>query len=72
MDGLSVDFFQGNHMNDILFVEDLLTLIFVLYDIDIVDGKIIGELAKRSVQRYQNTVRLLRYNKQPHMLREQH
>ena len=46
-------------MNDILFVEDLN---IVLYDIDIVDGNIIGELARRSVQKYKNTVRLLRYN----------
>ena len=62
MDGLSADQFQGVHMNDIPFVEDLLTLNIVLYDIDIVDGNIIGELARRSVQKYENTVRLLRYN----------
>ena len=62
MDGLSADQFQGVHMNDILFVEDLLTLNIVPYDIDIVDGNIIGELARRSVQKYENTVRLLRYN----------
>ena len=49
-------------MNDIPFVEDLLTLNIVLYDIDIVDGKIIGGLAWRSLQKYNNTVRLLRYN----------
>ena len=62
MDGLSADQFHGVHMNDIPFVEDLLTLNIVLYDIDIVDGNIIGELARRSVQKYENTVRLLRYN----------
>ena len=61
-DGLSADQFQGVHMNDIPFVEDLLTLNTVLYDIDIVDVNIIGELASRSVQKYENTVRLLRYN----------
>ena len=49
-------------MNDIPFVEDLLNLNIVLYDIDIVDGNIMGELARRSVQKYENTVRLLRYN----------
>ena len=49
-------------MNDMPFVENLLTLNILLYDIDIVDGKIIGELARRSVQKYENTVRLLRYN----------
>ena len=62
MDGLSADQFQGVHMNDILFVEDLLTLNIVLYDIDIVDGNLIGELARRSVQKNENIVRLLRYN----------
>ena len=71
MNGLSADQFQGVHMNDIPIVEDLLTLNLVLYDIDIVDGSIIGELARRSVQKYKNTLRLLRYNN-PHMLREQH
>ena len=49
-------------MNDIPTVEDLLTLNILLYDIDIVDGNIIGELARRSMQKYNNTVRLLRYN----------
>ena len=62
MDGLSADRSQGVHMNDIRFVEDLLALNIVLYDIDIMDGNIIGELARRIVQKYENTVRLLRYN----------
>ena len=62
MDGLSADQFQGVHMNDIPIVEDLLTINILLYDIDIVDGNIVGELARRSVQKYENTVRLLRYN----------
>ena len=62
MDGLSADHFQVVHMNDIPIVEDLLTLNIVLYDIDIVDGNIIGELARRSVQKFENTERLLRYN----------
>ena len=61
-DGLSPNQFHGNHMNDILTVEDLLTLNNLLYDIDNVDGNIIGELARRSVQKYESTVRLLRYN----------
>ena len=50
------------HMNDIPIFEDLLTLSFLLYDIHIVDGNIVGEFARRSVQKYENTVRLLRYN----------
>ena len=62
MDGLSADQFQRVHMNIIRIVEDLLTLNILLYDIDIVDGAIIGELARRNVQKYKNTVRLLRYH----------
>ena len=54
--------FQGVHMNDIPVVEDLRTLSILLYDIDIVDGNIIGELARRSAQKYENIARLLRYN----------
>ena len=49
-------------MNDIPIVEDLLTLNILLHDIYIVDGNIIVELARRCVQKYENTVRLLRYN----------
>ena len=49
-------------MNDVHTVEDLLTLNILLYDIDIVDENIVGELVRRSVQKYENTVRLLRYN----------
>ena len=62
MDGLSPNQFKGVHMNDIPIVEDLLTLNILLYDIDIVDGDIIGELARRSVRKYYNTVGLLRFN----------
>ena len=62
MDGLSPNQIQGVHMNDIPTVEDLVTLNILLVDIDIVDGNIVGELARQSVQKYKNTVRLLRYN----------
>ena len=47
MDGLSADQFQGVHINDFPTVEDRLTLDILLYDIDIVDGNIVGELARR-------------------------
>ena len=62
MDGLSPNQFQRVHMNDVPTVEDMLALNILLNDIDIVDGNIIGELARRCVQKYENTVRLLRYN----------
>ena len=56
MDGLNADQFQGIHMNDLPFVVDLPTLNIVLYDIDLVDGNIIGDLVRQSVQKYENTV----------------
>ena len=40
--------FQGVHLNDIPKVEDLLQLSIFLYDIDFVDGELIGELCRRS------------------------
>ena len=64
MDGLSPNQFRGVHMNDIPTVGDLLTLNNLLYCIDIVDGNIVGELARRSVQKYENVVQPLRYNNQ--------
>ena len=63
MDGRSSNQFKGVHMNDILIVEDLLTLNILPYDLDVVGGNIIGELARGSVQIYDNNFRLLRYNK---------
>ena len=62
LDGLSACHFQGVHMNDILFLEKLLTLNIVLYDIDFADGNIIGELARSCMQNYNKTDRMLRYN----------
>ena len=62
MDEVSPNQFQGVRMNDIPIVEDQLNLNILLYDIDIVDGNIVGELARRGVQKYESTVRLLRYN----------
>ena len=54
--------FQGVHLNDIPKVEDLLQINIFLYDIDFVDGELIGELCRRSIQKYENSVKLLRYN----------
>ena len=62
MDGLSADQLQGVHMKDIPIFGDLLTLKFLLYDVNNADGNNIGDLAKRSVQKYENTVRLPRKN----------
>ena len=54
--------FQGVHLNGIPKVEDLLQLNIFLYDIDFVDGELIGELCRRSIQKYENSIKLLRYN----------
>ena len=62
MDRLSAGQFQGVHMNDIPMVEGLLNLNILLYDIDVVDGNIVREIARQSVQKYENTVRLLKDN----------
>ena len=49
-------------MKDIPKNEDLLQLNILLYDIDFVDGELIGELCRRSIQKYEKSVKLLRYN----------
>ena len=49
-------------MNDIPKVKDLLQLNNFLCDIDFVDGELIGELCRRSIQKHGKIVMLLRYN----------
>ena len=49
-------------MNDIPTLEDLLQLNIFLYDIDFVDGELIGEHCRRSIHQYENSVKLSRYN----------
>ena len=48
--------FQGVHLNDFPKVEDFLQLNIFLYDIDFVDGESIGELCRRSTQKYEKSV----------------
>ena len=50
--------FHGVNLNDILKVEDVLQLNIFLYDLDFVDGELIGELARRSLQTFENSVKL--------------
>ena len=54
--------FQGVHMTDIPKKEEMLQLNIFLYDSDFVDGELIGELARRSIQKLEKSVKLLRYN----------
>ena len=48
--------FQGFHMTDIPKVEEMLQLNIFLYDIDFVDGELIGEPARRSFQNFEKSV----------------
>ena len=43
--------FRGVQLNDILKVEDLFQLNIFLFDIDFVDGELIGELSRRIIQK---------------------
>ena len=54
--------FQGNHLADLPKAEEMLHLKFFLYDIGFVDRELIGELCRRSIQKYEKSVKLLRYN----------
>ena len=54
--------FQGVHSNDIPKVEHLLQINIFLYDIEVEDGELIGELCRRSIQKYEKSVKLLRHN----------
>ena len=52
--------FQGGRVKDTPKVENLLQLKIFLYDIDFVDSELIGELCRKSIQKYE--VKLLRCN----------
>ena len=43
-------------------VEEKLQVNIFLYDIDFVNGELTGELARRSIQKFEKSVKLLRYN----------
>ena len=49
-------------MTNVPKVEGMLQLSIFLYDIDFVEGELIGELARRSIQKFEKSVKLLRYN----------
>ena len=53
---------QVVQLNDIPTVEDLLQLKIFHYDFDFADGELIGELCRRAIQKYGQSVKILRYN----------
>ena len=60
MDPLSPKNFEEVRKNDIPVFEVLLTPNNLLYEINIVAKIVFGQLARKSVQKYENTVRLLK------------
>ena len=54
--------FHGACMDDIPSVEDIVVINFFIYDIDRMDGVMIGELARRSIKKYEKNVQLIRYD----------
>ena len=54
--------FQGVCMNDIPSVEDIVGINIFIYDIDLIDGAMVGELARRSIKKYEKNFQSIRYN----------
>ena len=54
--------FQAVCMDDIPSVEDIVAINIFKYDIDFIDGAMVGELARRSIKKYEKSVQLTRYN----------
>ena len=49
-------------MDDIPSVEDIVGINIFIYDIDLIDGAMVGERARRSVKKYEKNVQLIRSN----------
>ena len=52
--------FQGNCMDDIPSVEDIVGINIFIYDIDLIDGAMVGGVARRSIKKYEKNVQLIR------------
>ena len=55
--------FQGVCMDDIPSVENIVAINIFIYDIDFIDGAMLGELARRSIKKYEKSVQMIRYNR---------
>ena len=53
---------QGVCMDDIPSVEVIVGINIFIYEIDLFDGAMVGELARRSIKKYEKNVQLVRYN----------
>ena len=54
--------FQGVCMDDIPSVEGIVGINIFIYDIDLIDGAMVGELARRSIKKHEKNIQLIRYN----------
>ena len=53
---------QGVCVDVIPSVEDIVGINIFIYDMDLIDGAMVGELARRSIKKYEKNVELIRYN----------
>ena len=49
-------------MDDIPSLEEIVGINIFIYDIDLIDGAMVGELARRNIKKHENNVQLIRYN----------
>ena len=49
-------------MDDISSVQDIIGINFFIYIIDLIGSAMVGELARRSIKKYEKNVQLIRYN----------
>ena len=54
--------FKGVCMDDNTSVEGIVGINIFIHDIDLIDGAMAGELARRSIKMYEKNVQLIRYN----------
>ena len=54
--------FRGVSVEDLPVVEEIIGRNIFIYDFDIQEGEYVGELARRSIGRFDETVKLLRFN----------
>ena len=54
--------FRGVSMDQLVFVENAIKHNNFIYDINIEEGDFVGELARRSIEMYKNSINLLQYN----------
>ena len=62
--GCDPEHFAGASFDQVPIIEELIKQNTFIYDLNIEDGEIIGELVRRSVERYDENIKLLRYNNQ--------